>query len=110
MKKSLKQFIYTYIFTWVILLCLYLYSTLSSTANFSKTLSSFASYTTSKMGLILVHSLWAFFAIALILVNYFISVYKKEGFKPFLKQLSLRLILPVTVLVFSLKLILYKND
>jgi hypothetical protein len=62
------------------------------------------------MGLILVHSLWAFFAIALILINYFISVYKKEGFKPFLKQLSLRLILPVTVLVFSLKLILYKNN
>ena len=110
MKKLLKQSIYTYIFTWVLLLCLYIYNTIPSTGNFSKIFSSFSNFTTSKTGLILVHSLWAFFSVFLIVLKYFISVYKKKGVKPFLKQLGFRFILPILVLIFSLKFVLYKNN
>ena len=110
MKKLLKPLGYTYIFTWLFIASIYVYNSISSTASFSKIIDSFISFATSKSVLILIHSLWLFFFIILIILKYFISVYKKNGFKIFLKQFFSRLIIPILIIIYSIKALIHYNN
>jgi hypothetical protein len=110
LKKLLKYLSYTYLFTWIFVFSFYLYNSVSTTVTFTKVIDSFFRFSTSKTGAIIIHALWIIFFVILLTLKYFISVYKKKGFKTFLKQFSFRLVLPIFVIVFGLKFIIDKNN
>lgn len=109
-KNVLKPLLYSYLFTWLFVVCFYIITIYSRVSGFSKIVASLFSFLSSKNGLILIHSLWIFFFLFTIITRYFIRVYRKKGFKKCLTQVFLRLILPIFVLVYGIKFIIDFNN
>lgn len=110
MKKLIKPLLFTYLFTWIFTIGFYIISTSSSYPSFSKILESLISFLTNKSVLIFIHILFVFFFLILLIIKYFIDVYRKKGLKKCLSQVILRLILPVFILVYGLKYIFNENS
>ncbi|TVZ55428.1 hypothetical protein OD91_0676 [Lutibacter sp. Hel_I_33_5] len=109
-KKTIAQILKVYFFTWAFSFLLFAYFGFSNSSNFRELSSSFFKFTTSKSGVITVHILFIIFFILFLILKYFISTYKKQGLKITLKRVVFRLILPISILVFTLKFILYQNN
>ena len=110
MKKILTTALKTYLVTYVIAILLFGFAFYSNTVSWTKLLSTLFNFVFSKGGIITVHVLYILFLILLLITKYFISVYKRKGFKSFIIQLFSRLILPVVVVTYSLKSIVDNNN
>ncbi|AXT20078.1 hypothetical protein D7030_02870 [Flavobacteriaceae bacterium AU392] len=64
---------------------------------------------TTKQGLLFFHSIFIVVYLIFLISRYFIRLYKKKGIKIAFKYFLLRLILPVFIIVISIKLIIHNN-
>lgn len=104
MKKAALNLVKVYAFT-----LLFVALFVGFTASFSRILGAFETIYTTKRGLLFFHSLFALFVLLFLLIRYFVRVYRHKGLKTMLSRLLLRCLLPLTILVFSVRAIIKNN-
>jgi hypothetical protein len=110
MKKTGIQLLRVYLFTWLFAFLFFLFNTFSGAISWNKLFNSFIDFGSSAGGLLTIHITFLIFYVIFLLARYYISIYRKYGFLRFLKQLILRLVLPITLIVYGFIFIIKKNS
>lgn len=110
MKRLIKPFAFSYLFTWFFVICFYLFNVFSRQTGFTKIIESLFSFLTSKRGLLFIHILFLIFFLLLIILKYFVKVYREKGLKKTLLQVILRLIIPVFIFVYGFTFLIDYNN
>ncbi len=104
MKSVVLNVIKVYVFT-----LLFLSLFIGFSASFSRVLGAFETIYTTQRGLLFFHGLVLFFYILFLLIRYFVRVYRKKGTKTMLSRLVYRCLLPLGILIFSVRAIIKNN-
>lgn len=110
MKKRILQILKVYGFTWLFCFLVFFYFTFSNADSFWELINSFFSLATRQTVFIAIHMLFLIFLSLFLIAKYFISTYKKKGFKIALKQFSIRVLLPVFLIFFIFKSVIFYNQ
>ena len=110
MKKKLKSALKVYLVSNSIALLLLVYLFRRNNTNWTDVFNGLFELIFSKNGIIAIHLLFALLYVLFLISNYFITTYKKKGLKTAVIQFVLRAVLPVTIITYSIKLIVTHNN
>lgn len=110
MKKEITSFLKVYLFTWVFTFLLFLLNLLDPKVTFESLWENYVQIISSTSGFIFLHIIVALFYLIFLITRYFIRVYKKKGFKTFIKRFTFRLATPILLFIILIKSLLYINN
>lgn len=109
MKKEILTFLKIYAITWLIIIIWFIIRSFTEEISLIESFSQLLELLTYKQFVIGIQILFGILYVLFLLVRYFIRSYKKFGFVVMLKRLVFRLIIPVFLVVFSIKYIFNTN-
>ena len=110
MKKIIISLFKIYILNWLFILVFFVYNVVDDDTSFKYAFTTFFELLFSNSSfLIFSHFLFLFFCLIFFIVRYFIRFYKKNGIKPVLKGILLKIILPITI-IYSLYAFIVHNN
>jgi len=98
-----------YLFTWVFTFLLFLLNLLNPKVTFEALWENYIQIISSTRGLIFLHILIILSYLIFLITRYFIRVYRKNGFKTFIKRFSFRLVAPILLVFVLIKSLIYIN-
>ena len=109
MKKEIFIVLKIYLLTWLIVVGWFVVRSFSPDLSLSETFVQLWDLLSYRQFVIAIHVFFGILYLLYLLIRYFVRIFKKNGFTKMLKQLFLRLALPVSVFVFTVNFIFNSN-
>lgn len=108
-KKEIRNILVIYLLTWIGIF-IWITSLLSrGKRQFSEAVGLFVDFLSNSSFIMAIHILFGLLLMLFWITRYFVRLYKKKGFKTFLKQFSFRLLAPILVIVITFKTLVFAN-
>lgn len=108
-KKTVFQLLVIYLFTWVLLLFIFIINALKRGSTIARAFGFFKDVVISKNALIAVHIAFIIFFFLFLIFKYFYSVYIRKGYVVAIKQVLVKFLAPLLILLFLYKLLIFNN-
>lgn len=108
-KKEVFPVLKSYLFTWVLVIVLFIFNTLKRGTSFTRAFDFFKELLTTKPFLLGLHVAFILIYLLFLILRYFYRLYLKKGIKIAALQATIKFVLPLIVLVLSYKFLLYTN-
>lgn len=109
-KRFFKSVLLVYLSTWLLSLLFFLFQTIGRDVTITEMLSFYGRFIISNRGLLILHLFFVLLLLLFFISRYFVRVYKTKGVKVFARRLLLWLVLPIAMVYFTLKGIVFYNS